>query len=106
MLSLETLMREAPLDAATRKRVESVVAGLCAGSLREAIDALPERQRLVLALRHYEALQVGESAAVLGAKERQVEELLEKATLALCGKLERLARNTSPRTGATEGVRS
>ena len=105
MLSLETLMCEVGVAARPRNRVEAVLAEFGTETLKETIDSLPERQRLVLALRYYEALQVQEIAAVLGTKERQAEEILEKAVHTLCRKLERVATRKNPgRMGATEGA--
>jgi len=105
MLSLETLMREAGVTAGPRNRVEAVLGEIGTDTLKRTIDLLPERQRLVLALRYYEALQLQEIAAILGTKERQVEEVLEKAVQALCKKLERVAtRKNSRQVGAGEGA--
>ncbi|MEZ4649038.1 MAG: sigma factor-like helix-turn-helix DNA-binding protein [Candidatus Eisenbacteria bacterium] len=91
MLSLETLMREVGVDKEPRARVEAILAEGGSDLLRSVIDSLPEKQRLVLALRYYEALHVPEIAAVLGSKEASVQELLEKSIHALCRKLERAA---------------
>lgn len=107
MLNLENLMREVGVAADPGTRVESVLAELGADSLREMIDSLPERQRLVLALRYYEALQFQEIAAVLGARETHVSELLEKAVRGLWNKIESLGtRKSTRRAGASEGVAS
>ncbi len=48
--------------------------------LTRLIDGLPERQRIALALRYYEALRPDEIAVVLGVREEIVNELLRKAT--------------------------
>lgn len=105
MLSLETLFRDAGVTKSARSRAEAILAERGPDLLRETIDALPERQRIVLALRFYEALEPGEIAAVLGTKLEQVDELMGKAVAALCAKLERTgARKNGRRPGAVEGA--
>jgi len=60
-----------------------------AGLLAEAIDALPERERLVVSLYYADGLTLREIAEVLGVTESRVCQLHAKATLRLNGKLAR-----------------
>lgn len=53
------------------------------GALREAIQALPERQREALLLFHYEGLDQGECAQALGVSVDALESLLARARRAL-----------------------
>jgi RNA polymerase sigma-70 factor (ECF subfamily) len=48
-----------------------------------ALSALPERQRLALALFHYEGLSQGEVGEIMGVSEEAVESLLARARRAL-----------------------
>lgn len=57
--------------------------------LGEAIDQLPERERVVLGLYYYDGLTLREIAEVLGVTESRVCQLHAKATLRLNGKLAR-----------------
>jgi DNA-directed RNA polymerase specialized sigma24 family protein len=83
VLPVETLFQDAKLPARDRRRVRSFlenVAGEAEDVLTRLIDGLPERQRVALALRFYEALRPDEIAVVLGTREDIVHELLRKAT--------------------------
>lgn len=60
-----------------------------AGLLAEAIDQLPERERLVVSLYYADGLTLREIAEVLGVTESRVCQLHAKATLRLNGKLAR-----------------
>jgi RNA polymerase sigma factor for flagellar operon FliA len=51
--------------------------------LAEAIESLPERERLVVALYYYENLTLREIGEVLGVTESRVSQLHTKAVLAL-----------------------
>jgi RNA polymerase sigma factor for flagellar operon FliA len=55
--------------------------------LAEAIDELPEKERLVLSLYYYEEFTMKEIGALLGVNESRVSQLHTKATLRLRGKL-------------------
>ena len=59
--------------------------------LGEAIDQLPERERLVVSLYYHESLTLKEIAEVLGVTESRVCQLHTKATLRLNGRLARHA---------------
>ncbi len=61
--------------------------------LAEAIDQLPEKERLVLSLYYYEEFTMKEIGTLLGVNESRVSQLHTKATLRLRGKLEKLAPN-------------
>lgn len=56
--------------------------------LAEAIDHLPERERLILALYYYEELTLKEIGAVLGVTESRICQLHTRALLRLRGHLE------------------
>ena len=51
--------------------------------VRKALDALPERERLVIALYYYENLTLREIGEVLGVTESRVSQLHTKAVLGL-----------------------
>jgi RNA polymerase sigma factor FliA len=57
------------------------------GLLAEAIEELPEKERLVLSLYYYEEFTMKEIGALLGVNESRVSQLHTKATLRLRGKL-------------------
>src|SRR5947209_7152667 len=60
------------------------------GMLAEAIEDLPEKERLVLSLYYYEEFTMKEIGALLGVNESRVSQLHTKATLRLRGKLVKL----------------
>lgn len=55
--------------------------------LRSAIDGLPERDQIILALYYFEGLTLAEIGTVLGVTESRVSQLHTRATLALRAKL-------------------
>jgi RNA polymerase sigma factor FliA len=55
--------------------------------LAKAIDALPEKERLVLSLYYYEELTMKEIGSIIGVNESRVSQLHAKATLRLRSKL-------------------
>ncbi|NLK50927.1 MAG: FliA/WhiG family RNA polymerase sigma factor [Syntrophomonadaceae bacterium] len=57
--------------------------------LIEAIDKLPERERLVISLYYYEQLTLKEIGAVIGLSESRISQLHTKAILRLRGRLSR-----------------
>ena len=59
--------------------------------LAEAIEALPDRERLVIALYYYEALTLREIGEVLGVTESRVSQLHTKAVLGMRGHLQSAA---------------
>jgi RNA polymerase sigma factor for flagellar operon FliA len=61
--------------------------------LAEAIDALPERERLVLSLYYFEEFTMKEIGALLGVNESRVSQLHTKATLRLRTKLTKFVPN-------------
>jgi RNA polymerase sigma factor for flagellar operon FliA len=61
--------------------------------LGEAIDTLPEKERLVLSLYYYEELTMKEIGSVLGVNESRVSQLHSKATLRLRSKLKKSLPN-------------
>jgi len=58
--------------------------------LAEAIEELPEKERLVLSLYYFEEFTMKEIGALLGVNESRVSQLHTKATLRLRGKLGKL----------------
>ncbi len=63
--------------------------------LGEAIETLPERERLVLSLYYYEEFTMKEIGAVLGVNESRVSQLHTKATLRLRSKLKKVSPGVS-----------
>ncbi|HEX3033128.1 MAG TPA: FliA/WhiG family RNA polymerase sigma factor [Bacillota bacterium] len=57
--------------------------------LGDAIDKLPERERLVIALYYYEGLTLKEIGQVLGVTESRISQMHSKAILRLRGRLSR-----------------
>jgi len=58
--------------------------------LAEAIDKLPEKERLVVALYYYEGLTAKEISQVMGLSQSRISQLHSKAILRLRGRLSRL----------------
>lgn len=67
------------------------------GVLAEAIERLPERERIVIALYYYEGLTLKEIGEILGVTESRVSQLHTKAVLRLRARL-RSARGYLPST--------
>jgi RNA polymerase sigma factor for flagellar operon FliA len=61
--------------------------------LSEAIDSLPERERMVLSLYYYEEFTMKEIGTLLGVNESRVSQIHTKATLRLRGKLSKAVPN-------------
>jgi RNA polymerase sigma factor for flagellar operon FliA len=57
--------------------------------LGDAIEKLPERERLVIALYYYEGLTLKEIGQVLGVTESRISQMHSKAILRLRGRLSR-----------------
>ncbi|HCF91280.1 MAG TPA: FliA/WhiG family RNA polymerase sigma factor, partial [Firmicutes bacterium] len=57
--------------------------------LAESIDALPERERLIISLYHYEGLTLREIGATLDISESRVSQIHTKAILRLRSRLAR-----------------
>ncbi len=60
--------------------------------LTEAINKLPERERLVVALYYYEGLTLKEIGKVLGVSESRISQMHTKAILRLRGRLSRVKK--------------
>ncbi|PKM80867.1 MAG: RNA polymerase sigma factor WhiG [Firmicutes bacterium HGW-Firmicutes-14] len=60
--------------------------------LTEAINKLPEREKLVIALYYYEGLTLKEIGKVLGVSESRISQLHTKAVLRLRGRLSRVKK--------------
>ena len=90
---------ELSIDEETGERIEPTYAELAPGPadhvqrddfqtrLAEAIDNLPERERLVLALYYDEELNLKEIGKVLGVTESRVSQIMSQATLRLRARL-------------------
>ncbi len=63
------------------------------GLLGEAIEELPEKERLVLSLYYYEEFTMKEIGTVLGVNESRVSQLHTKATLRLRSRLAKVVLN-------------
>src|SRR5437773_5530943 len=61
--------------------------------LSQAIEELPEKERLVLSLYYYEEFTMKEIGALLGVNESRVSQLHTKATLRLRGRLSKVVPN-------------
>ena len=61
-------------------------------ALTDAINKLPERERLVIALYYYEGLTLKEIGKVLGVTESRISQLHTKAVLRLRGRLSRVKK--------------
>jgi DNA-directed RNA polymerase specialized sigma24 family protein len=79
MLSVHTLMQEARVDSKARLVKPSFGRKEERRLLAEAIDRLPEAARLVLGLRHYEAVRPRDIANILGLDEEAVRDMLSEA---------------------------
>lgn len=60
--------------------------------LTEAINKLPEREKMVIALYYYEGLTLKEIGKVLGVSESRISQMHTKAILRLRGRLSRIKR--------------
>jgi RNA polymerase sigma factor for flagellar operon FliA len=61
--------------------------------MTDAIDALPEKERMVLTLYYYEEMTMKEIGSILGVNESRVSQLHSKATLRLRSRLRRTIPN-------------
>jgi RNA polymerase sigma factor FliA len=62
------------------------------GILGEAIEKLPERERMVVALYYYDGLTLKEIGEVLGVSESRISQMHSKAILRLRGRLSRIKK--------------
>ncbi|WP_160000139.1 sigma-70 family RNA polymerase sigma factor [Roseomonas sp. 18066] len=85
MLSTDALAGTLADPAATPE--EALALRQQEAALREALAALPERQRAALALAHDQGLSGAEAAAILETSERAVEGLLHRARRFLAARL-------------------
>ncbi len=80
MLSVDTLLQEARLPIRRRRARGAEMTSEEAKRITKEIEALPERSRLALALRFYEALRPAEIGAILDLSETEARELLVEAS--------------------------
>jgi RNA polymerase sigma factor for flagellar operon FliA len=71
--------------------------------LADAIESLPERERLVLSLYYYEEFTMKEIGTLLGVNESRVSQLHTKATLRLRSKLSKVVPNPEMALEALSG---
>jgi RNA polymerase sigma-70 factor (ECF subfamily) len=62
--------------------------GQVAAKVNEALQTLPERQRLALVLCHYEEMSMAEAATIMGTTAEAIESLLSRARRSLRRQLE------------------
>ncbi|MBV5349950.1 FliA/WhiG family RNA polymerase sigma factor, partial [bacterium] len=74
-------------DDENKSPQNQVMTGQMAQALGEAIEALPEKERLAVTLYYYEELNLKEIGAVLGLTESRICQILSQAMIRLKGKL-------------------
>lgn len=91
LFSLDELNESGDLPLEESETSDNPLDGLSASafqrSLAEAIDALPEREKLVLSLYYQEELNLKEIGAILGVSESRVSQIHSQAALRLRGRL-------------------
>lgn len=77
-------------DKGTESPQNQMIARQTVERLAEAIDALPEKERIVITLYYYEELNLKEIGAVLDLTESRISQLHSQAIVRLRGKMKRL----------------
>lgn len=78
-------------DKGTESPQNQLIARQTVERLAEAIDALPEKERIVITLYYYEELNLKEIGAVLDLTESRISQLHSQAIIRLRGKMKRVA---------------
>ncbi len=77
--TLEDVKAQSPMEAFETEEMKRI--------LGEAINRLPEREKMVVTLYYYEGLTLAEIGTVLGVTESRICQMHTKAVLALRGKI-------------------
>ena len=78
---------DSPLDVCRKGELKEILARF--------IDLLPDRERLIVTLYHYEELTMKEVGRIVGVNESRISQLHTRALLRLRGKLHSVLRNRS-----------
>ncbi|MBJ6801207.1 MULTISPECIES: FliA/WhiG family RNA polymerase sigma factor [Geomonas] len=78
-------------DKGTESPQSQLIARQTVERLAEAIDSLPEKERIVITLYYYEELNLKEIGAVLDLTESRISQLHSQAIVRLRGKMKRVA---------------
>jgi RNA polymerase sigma factor FliA len=78
-------------DKGTESPQSQLIARQTVERLAEAIDSLPEKERIVITLYYYEELNLKEIGAVLDLTESRISQLHSQAVIRLRGKMKRVA---------------
>lgn len=78
-------------DKGTESPQNQMIARQTVERLAEAIDALPEKERIVITLYYYEELNLKEIGAVLDLTESRISQLHSQAIVRLRGKMKKVA---------------
>ena len=72
-------------------------------AVHEALDELPDRQRMAVVLRHFEGMSYGEMAEILSTSEKGIEGLLGRGRDGLLNKLAHLLDSPGSEIGSSGG---
>lgn len=92
----ETSSNEVPEQEAPPQQERTLQEGQLAEHVDQALQSLPERQRMALVLFHYQELTMSETAEILDSSVEAVESLLGRAHRTMKKQLERQWRSLLP----------